>query len=62
MAEWSIDPVRLVNEWPEDLLVLMARRLLDRKKREAEAMKGNGDGETRWQSPDELARSLKRGG
>ena len=46
MAEWHIDPVRISETWTDEMLTLMLDKLIERKKRINEAMKGGGEPET----------------
>lgn len=40
MAEWHITPDYIVNNWTDELLDLMVEKLIERKTREQQAMKG----------------------
>ena len=38
MTEWHVTPDYIVNNWTDELLNLMVEKLLERKKREVQAM------------------------
>jgi len=40
LSEWHITPDYIVNNWTEELLNLMLEKLVDRKKKEINAIKG----------------------
>ncbi len=42
MAEWHITPEYIFDNWTDEMLGLMCRKLCDRKEREAKAWKGEG--------------------
>ena len=39
MIEWHLDPVYIVNNWTNELLSLMIEKMIERKKRESDAIK-----------------------
>jgi len=41
LAEWHITPDYIVNNWTDELLNLMLEKLIERKKRELDAIQGN---------------------
>ena len=41
MAEWHLPPDYIVNNWTDELLDLMTEKLVERRERESNAMKGN---------------------
>jgi len=41
MAEWHITPDYIMNNWTEELLDLMIEKLVERKKRDVAAIKGD---------------------
>jgi len=40
MSEWHVTPDYIVNNWTDELLDLMLEKLVERKKRELDAVKG----------------------
>jgi len=40
MSEWHLPPDYIVNNWTDELLNLMVEKLIDRKKKEIDAIKG----------------------
>jgi len=41
MAEWHVTPDYIVNNWTEELLELMVKKLVERKHRETGALSGD---------------------
>ena len=44
MVEWHITPDYIVNNWTDELLDLMVEKLVERKKREGQAVKSSNSG------------------
>ena len=42
MVEWHVTPDYIVNNWTDELLNLMMEKLVERKQREASAVKESG--------------------
>ena len=42
MSEWHTTPDYIVNNWSDELLALMVEKLVERRKRELNAIKGHG--------------------
>ncbi len=62
MSEWHVDPVRITSRWSDELLMLMVDRWIERKRREAEAIKSGGkSSDTNWLSPEEFAELGRNG-
>ena len=40
MSEWHVTPDYIVNNWTDELLDLMTEKLVERKQKEAQALKG----------------------
>jgi len=40
LTEWHITPDYIVNNWTDELLELMLEKLIERKKKESDAIKG----------------------
>jgi len=40
MAEWHVTPDHIMSNWTDELLALMTEKLVERKQRESDAIKG----------------------
>jgi len=41
MAEWHVPPDYIINNWTEEMLELMSDKLVERKERENQALRGS---------------------
>ena len=55
MTEWHITPDYIINNWTDELLELMVEKLVERKKRESNAIKENQTPKGNMVSPETLA-------
>jgi len=57
LTEWHLPPGYIIENWTDELLALMCEKLVERKQREADAIKGtssDGGDTPREVSVDEL--------
>lgn len=62
MSEWHITPDYIVNNWTDELLLLMTEKLAERKERELDAAKGKKVSDTTLFSRAKNLIKVKHGG
>jgi len=55
MAEWHVTPDYICNNWTDEQLELYVEKLIERKERESNAVKGNQTPNSHSVSPETLA-------
>jgi len=54
MSEWHLPPDYIINNWTDELLNLMMWKMVERKEREAQTMKGSSGAGHEPQVSDEV--------